>query len=47
MVHRVTWDFLAAIYNERLVLAAIYNERLVKRILWFIGLFGTSLLLSK
>ena len=46
MVHRVIWDFLAAIYNECLVLAAIYNEHLVKRILWFIGSLGTSLQLS-
>ena len=36
MVYRVIWNFLAA----------IYNERLVKKILWFIGSFGTSLLLS-
>ena len=36
MVYRVIWDFLAA----------IYNECLVKKILWFIGSFGTSLLLS-
>ena len=38
MVHRVIWDFLAAICNECL--------SIVKRILWVIGSFGTSLLLS-